>query len=316
MKNKILEIYKKNVMRRFDGELAFYFSLTDFPGLKANKYEFVTKKGDTLRGNFYYYDNYKKGHIIVFDHGMGAGHSSYFREIELIASKGYMVFSYDHTGCMNSSGEHANGFLTSLADLDSCINAIKRDFPNNKISVIGHSWGGFSTSNIAGYHPDIAHVISFAPFISLEAIINQTFCGLLSFMRKDIKEFESSIYPEYANSSTIKALENYDGFALIFHSKDDHILKINYHFKKAKKELLPNDNITFVELNKKRHNPNYTINAVNLLAAFVKERNKLLKKGMLKDKTEIQNFLNKFDWWKITEQDEKVWNMVFELLNK
>ena len=217
---------------------------------------------------------------------------------------------------MNSDGEHANGFLTSLADLDSCIKSIKRDFPNNKISVIGHSWGGFSTSNIARYQPDVAHVISFAPFISLEAIINQTFSGLLSFMRKYIIAFESSIYPDYANSSTIKALENYNGHALIFHSKDDHILNINYHFKKAQKALQLSDNIKFVELNKKRHNPNYTLNAVKLLAAFVKERNQLLKKGLLKDNAEIQEFLHKFDWWKITEQDEEVWSMVFDILNK
>ena len=315
MKEKILNIYKSNIHRRFDGEYNFYFSLNDFKNLKATPYEFKTPLGNTLRGNFYYYDNYKEGHIVVFDHGMGAGHTAYFREIELLASKGYKVFSYDHTGCMASDGLHSNGFLTSLADLDCCLNALKCDFPNNKFSVIGHSWGGFSTSNIAYYHPDVAHVISLAPFISLEAIVNQTFSGLLSFMRKSVMDLETSYYPDYATSSTIKALENYKGHALIIHSKDDNVLNIKLHFEKLKKVLSYKDNVNFIMVQNKRHNPNYTTDAVKLLASFVKERNNLLKKGLLNKDTN-EEFLKKFDWWKITEQDLDIWNMIFDVLNK
>ena len=128
LKDIILNAYKSNLFKRFDGDFNFYFGPKDFPNLKAVPYSFTTEKGDLLKGNFYYYDEPIKGRLIVFDHGMGAGHTAYFREIEKLASRGYAVFSYDHTGCMESGGKHSNGFLTSLADLDSCLTAIKRDF--------------------------------------------------------------------------------------------------------------------------------------------------------------------------------------------
>lgn len=316
LKDKILEVYKSNLFRRFDGDFTFYFGLKDFPNLKAKPYEFLSDKGVTLRGNFYYYDNYKENHLIVFDHGMGAGHTAYFREIELLASRGYLVFSYDHTGCMASDGLHSNGFLTSLADLDSCLKAIKKDYPYYQLSVIGHSWGGFSTSNIAAYHPDIKHVISLAPFISLEAIISQTFSGLLSFMRKPVMELEASYNPNYKDANTINSLNNFEGMALIIHSKDDNVLNVKYHFNKLQKALHLKENIKFVLVDKKLHNPNYTVEAVKLLQNFIREKNQLMKKGLLNTKEEQEAFINKFDWYSITEQDDNIWNLIFEILEK
>ena len=316
LKDMILNAYKSNLFKRFDGDFNFYFSTKDFPNLKAEPYSFTTEKGDVLKGNFYYYGEPIKGRLIVFDHGMGAGHTAYFREIEKLASKGYTVFSYDHTGCMESGGEHSNGFLTSLADLDSCLTAIKRDFPDYKISVVGHSWGGFSTSNIAKYHPDVAHVISLAPFMSLKAIVGQTFSGLLSFMRKPVMELEASCNPKYVNANTIDSLSNYEGNALIIHSKDDNILNVKLHFNRIQKGLHLKENIKFVLVDKKLHNPNYTVEAVKALTSFLKEKSKLVKKGLLNTKEQQESFINKFDWYQITEQDETIWNMIFETLNK
>lgn len=314
--DKLLEIYKGNLFRRFDDILAYYFSLKDFPNLKAKPYEFKSSKGDTLRGNFYYYDGYKQNHIIVFEHGMGAGHNAYFREIELLAKKGYMVYSYDHTGCMNSDGKHSYGFLTSLADLDSCLNSLKKDYPGNKISVVGHSWGAFSTSNIAAFHPDVAHVIALAPFNSLSSILHQTFHGLLGFMYKHAYNLEASFNEKYAESSAVEALKNYKGHALIFHSKDDNVLNIKYHFNVIQKALSNHENIELVLLDKKRHNPNYTVDAVNYLNEFVKVRNKLLKEKKLETLEQREEFINSFNWWRMTEQDNDVWNKIFATLKK
>ena len=316
IKDKLLEIYKSNLFKRFDDVFAYYFSTKDFPGLKSEFYEFKTLKGDTLRGNFYYYDGYKQNHIIVFDHGMGAGHTAYFREIELLAKNGYKVYSYDHTGCMNSDGPHSYGFLTSLADLDSCLSALKKEYPGNKISVIGHSWGGFSTSNIAAFHPDVAHVISLAPFISLSSILHQTFHGLLGFMYKHVYNFEASHNDKYATSSTMDALGNYNGYALIFHSKDDNVVNVNYHFNIIKKALSGKENIELVLVDKKYHNPNYTVDAVAYLNEFVKLKNKMLKDKKLQNQDEIDEFIDKFDWWKMTDQDPVVWDKILNTLKK
>ena len=63
----------------------FYFSAKDFDGLHKDPYLFDTAAGNRLQGYFYYYDNPIQGRLIVFDHGMGAGHRAYMREIEILA---------------------------------------------------------------------------------------------------------------------------------------------------------------------------------------------------------------------------------------
>ena len=102
---------------------------------------------------------------------------------------------------------------------------------------------------------------------------------------------------------------------MIIHSKDDHILNYKLHFNKVKKALYLKENIEFVLVDKKRHNPNYTIKAVRLLDSYVKQRNKMLKKGLLNKDNNLE-FLSQFDWHMITEQDMDVWNLVFDTLNK
>ena len=49
----------------------FYFSPEDFPGLKAESYEFQSQLGHSLKGYFYHYDDPIPGRLLVFDLGMG-----------------------------------------------------------------------------------------------------------------------------------------------------------------------------------------------------------------------------------------------------
>lgn len=316
LKDLILDAYAEKIFRRFDDETTFFFNKDHFPGLIEEPFDFKSFKKDTLRGNFHYYPGYKENHIIVFDHGMGAGYTAYYREIELLCKQGYLVYSYDHTGCMKSEGLHAEGFLQSLVDLDCCLTTLKENFPNHKISVIGHSWGGFSTSNIAAFHPDVAHVISLAPFNSLSSILHQSFHGILGFAYKYAYQFEESFNPEYAEASAIEALKKYSGHALIIHSKDDPVLKVKYHFDKIKKALKGSQNIEFLLVNKKRHNPNYTENAVVLLQEYLTLREKLNKDGILVEPEDYEEFNSQFDWYNITEQDMEIWTRIFEVLEK
>ena len=160
--NLIEKQYRSNLFIRNDNPNGiFYFSAADFPGLQAKNYDFQSQDGYALKGWFYYYDNPIPGRLVVFDHGMGNGHRAYLREIERLAKAGFLVYSYDHTGCMASGGESTNGFAQSLKDLDACIAAIKQEpaLQDRTISVVGHSWGGFSTMNIPALHPEITHEI-------------------------------------------------------------------------------------------------------------------------------------------------------------
>ena len=65
----------------------------------------------------------------------------------------------------------------------------------------------------------------------------------------------------------------------------------------------------------KGHNPNYTEEAVKYLDEFGKARVKLVrtKNVTAEDK---KKFVASYDWKKMTEQDEAVWSVIFEHLDK
>ena len=154
----------------------FYFKPEDFPGLKTHPYGFLSQKGHKLNGHFYFYENPIPGKLVVFDHGMGNGHRAYMREIETLCKAGFLVYSYDHTGCMASGGAHIGGFAQSLADLDDCIKHLNREemLEDREIYVVGHSWGGFSTMNIGAIYPQVKKIVSMSGFISVERVVKQT----------------------------------------------------------------------------------------------------------------------------------------------
>ncbi len=317
LKDKIINIYKQNVFTRCDdtGSI-YYFSHKDFKDLKFEDYEFLSSKGYVLKGKIYYYDNYKPNHLVVFDHGMGGGHLSYFKEIELLARNGFKVLSYDHSGCMESGGQSTGGFCQSLCDLNDLFISLKANdkFNNYVFSVVGHSWGAFSTMNIPYFHKDIKHVVAMSGFISLEQVLKQNFKGLLSSVYDEVYNIEKESNPGYVNVNAINSLKSYEGKALIIHSKDDKTVNYKFHFNVLKEELKNNNNINFILLNKKRHNPNYTEEAVNYKDKFFKIYIKQLKKGKLVTEEQKEKFKNSFDWNKMTEQDLSVWEEIIKVL--
>lgn len=319
IKEKILAVYKRNLFNRCDDNGSiFYFSEKDFKDLRSEEFEFLSSKKDVLKGKFYYYDNYKPNRLIIFDHGMGGGHLSYFREIELLAKNGFKVFSYDHTGCMQSEGVSTNGFAQSLSDLNDCISTIKQleEYKDYSISVVGHSWGAFSTMNIVKYHDDIKSIVAMSGFISIDAILKQTFSGLLRGIYKEAYALEKKSNPDYIDSCAIDSLKNYHGNALIIHSMDDKVVKGKYHFNVLKEKLKDNKNISFLSTNNKNHNPNYTVDAVKYKDYFFKQYQKALKKKGLQSDEQKQKFIAKFDWYRMTTQDMNLWNHILNVLNE
>ncbi|MBE6039126.1 MAG: alpha/beta fold hydrolase [Anaerofustis stercorihominis] len=312
------KIYKKNIYVRCDDTgWVFYFTEKDFPGLHKEPFEFYSSHGHILRGAYYFYDGYAPGRLIVFDHGHGGGHTAYMTEIELLCKRGYKVFAYDHTGCMTSGGESSNGLTQSLTDLNDCICALKNDEKNSgvKISVVGHSWGGYSTLNIAGYHPDITHVVSMCGYISVKRMIEQNFSGILKFFRKHIYEMEKKSNPDFVDSDAIKALSETNAKVLLIYSDDDPMTKKEYHYDVLREKLSGKENISFILEHEKGHNPNYTVDAVKYKDQFVaslsKENNNTQATKEEKDK-----FISTFDWKRMTMQDTAVWEKIYEHLEK
>ncbi len=310
--NTVKKLYNELIFKRCDDEgLAYYFSAKDFDGLHAEPFSFKGNNGQDLRGNFYYYDNPCENRIIVFDHGMGGGHLSYMKEIEMLARRGYKVFAYDHTGCMESEGESTVGFSQSLSDLDCCLKALKIDekYKDSTFAVMGHSWGGFSTLNISAFHPDLSHIVVLSGFVSVEKMIAR-----FGSLKKYISEIEKKANPVYASCNAVDSLKNTAAKALLIYSDNDKMVNKEINYDYLVSELSKRENTTFILEKNKDHNPNYTEDAVKYLAEYLSVLNK--KKKQLKTPEQKRNFVDSFDWNRMTAQDEMVWQKIFEHLEK
>lgn len=313
---QIVDTYKKMMHSRCDDtETVFYFSPSDFPGLKVEAHSFKASAGHTLCGWFYEYENAIPNRLVVFDHGFGGGHLAYMKEIEKLCKHGYKVFSYDHTGCMSSGGESPNGLAQSLCDLNDCIAMLKADerFKDFDISVMGHSWGAFSTLNISALHPEISHIVAMCGFVSVEEMIATFFPGILKGYRRAVLDLERSTNPRFVEYNAVDTLKNSDVKALLIYSDNDEMCR-PVHYEILKNGLADRTNVDFILMSNKGHNPNYTEQAVKYLAEFGSARAKLLRKKNLTDEDK-KSFVASFDWERMTEQDEALWEKIFKHLD-
>ncbi len=315
--HKLIEkIYKSKLFVRMDDTgLSHYFTHEDFPGLEKEPYSFQSSLGHTLAGQFYSYPGYEKDKLIVFDHGMGCGHLPYMTEIERLCRGGYRVFTYDHTGCMASEGGGIRGFAQSLHDLDDCLKALKRDanVPTDTLFVVGHSWGGFSALNIPALHPDIQKTVVLSGFVSVEKIIEQSLTGFLKWYRKDIIRLEGETNPDYVAYDGVTTLQNAKTRALLLYSDNDPLVHKTPHYDLLQEGLKDCPHVECILLEGKGHNPTYTKEAVAHLTQMVVARGKMKGK---KTQEEKAAFRAQFDWKRMAEQDEAVWEHILEFLKE
>ena len=310
--------YLKAVRSRCDDHgTAYYYSASDFEGLRQSPYPFENLRGERLQGYFYQYDSPKPYRIVIFDHGMGGGHRSYMKEIECLAKHGYLVFAYDHTGCMESEGAHTNGFAQSLADLHAALITLEKDpdYSAFTFSVVGHSWGGFSALNIAALHPEITHVVAISGFLSVERMLGQVFGGIMKPYYRQAYRLEQESNPDFIGYKAEESLANFKGRVLVIHSADDATVHSKHHFRVLKRALEHNDRVRFLEVSGKGHNPNYTADAVRYKDAYLAELKSRAKKGELESEDAKRAFVRKFDWDRMTAQDESVWREIFATLD-
>lgn len=314
---QIEKLYKNILFRRHDPDGSiFYFSHSDFEGLSSENFSFVSKRGHLLRGSFYHYGDPLPERLVIFEHGMANGHNAYFREIEQLAKHGFLVYSYDHTGCNKSEGEHIYGLSGSLSDLDDCINALagERGFSESQITVIGHSWGGFSAMNILSRHPELRSIVAMSGFISIPVMQKQAVPLPRPFI-SGIYDLERSTNPAYAESSAIDVLRATERPVLLIHSTDDATVSYKWNFIPLSAALKDKKNVTLLTVSGSGHNPLYTKEAFAYKEAFFKDLKNKRRQGRLKNPEQRSALAASYDWHKMTEQNEKVWNIIFYFLD-
>lgn len=314
--------FSKIIEKKFDAVLGryelnptqIYFASKEDLGVKKEEYNVKGNHGD-LKGFFYYEKELDPKKLIIFDHGIGAGHLAYFKEIETLVKKGYTVYSYDHTGCANSDGEGILGFAQAVNDLDHVISAIHLDnrFWDTDIKLMGHSWGGYSVMNVVAFHPEVTHVVSLAGFLSARALIEQYLPKFVLHYSDEVMDREREHNPMYADLDARESMKKSEAKLFFLQSKDDTLVKFDRCFTLLKAALGNRENTILGSYNHKWHHPQRTEAAAVEDLALREKWMKLIKKKNISVK-EQTDFSLPQDWKTIVQQDEKVWNDILAFL--
>ena len=164
--------------------------------------------------------------------------------------------------------------------------------------------------NIGAIHPDITHVVSMSGFISVNRMIKQFFAGPMAPYIKTIQELELQENPRYALYNALESLSKTSAKVLLIYSDDDKTVKKEFHYDPLYAKFSGSDHIRFLLVHGKDHNPTYTDDAVKYKNGFFSDFVKALKKKQLNTVEQQSAFMEKYDFRRMTEQDEQVWNAI------
>ena len=311
--SKIIKKKFDAVLGRYDGDPAYHYdTISDFPDLSCQPFDIAGDRNVTLKGAFYYIGQLQPEKLIVFDHGIGAGHLAYLKEIDYLARNGYTVYSYDHTGCVSTGGTGILGFAQGINDLDHVLTALQKDprFSAVPRKLIGHSWGGYSCMNVSALHPEVTHVVSLAGFLSARSLVEQYIPKAFLKYSKEVMDRERQHNPKYADMDARESLLKSKTHLMHLQSKDDVKVKFELCCEPLSAALADRPNTEFVVVDRKNHDPQRTEAAAAANAAMLKTL------GEKKPRTPDQQaaFRAAFDWNQITEQDPDIWNKILAFL--
>ena len=240
-----------------------YLKAKNFDNLNALPVSFKSDKGQTLNGFVYSsakIDNYKA--LMVFSHGMGAGHLAYTTEINYFAQKGYLVLAYDNTGTCTSEGDKLYGFAQGVIDLKHALDFVKTrdDLKDLPLVLCGHSWGGYSVCNVSAIVKDteIKGIVAFSPFNSMNKLIRdnaklQTKLNLSIFS----PFFDVINLIRFGKTGVLRSCDSIDNNeipTLVLHGGNDLQVTLKNSPVGRKKEISNNPNVRTILCDSKFHN--------------------------------------------------------------
>lgn len=271
----IVNQYKKNFLIRYDKDGAIpYLSLEDFPGLRCEKGSFKNSSDVVVRYFTYSYDGPRSDKLILFLPGLGPGHTAYFAEIEAICKAGYRVLTLDYAGTGSSGGECLPSVNGPTRDVIELLSALS---PQGEIIPVGHSLGGYTALNVANLRQDVKRAVILSGFISISDMMMPMV--KLRFLANGVKRFERKLDAHYGSLDNRKYLSSTTDKILWIHSSDDPMVSYKYNAGQIAK--IHNPAIRLMTVEGKKHNPQYTMEALSTMHAWMGEYERQVREGQL-----------------------------------
>ncbi len=286
-----------------DNGVIQYINYLDSKNLHREVFNFTNPDG--LKVEYYFYKTkVTKKEVILFLCGSAPGHKAYLREIETFCKIGYKVITLDYSGCGNSEGDGYKSILSLTEDVLTLLNTI--DVKENLI-LIGHSLGGYTALNVINRIDYVKKAVIISSFFTIEQIAS------LYPDKTEILEYEKKEFPDLYSINNEEYLKTTKDRILFIHSKDDKIIEYAPGIKYVK-ENIKNSNLEFMIVDKKGHNPNYTISSLNYMNKTLNDFSKLVASNKLNTLEKQKEFMKDKSPYKMTNQDKKVINRIVKFI--
>ena len=306
----ISNTYKKKLLMRYDKDPAIpYYSVDSFDGLKKEEFSFFNSRNVEIKYFYYYRDGYLLDKVVLFCPGIGPGHTAYLKEINELTLNGYKVLTLDYMGTGESNGEGLYSFNEPTRDVIDLLNllSLKED-----VVLFGHSLGAYTALNVINKRKEINKAIIMSGFISLEN--EMLFLLKNKFVVSRVLKYETKIEPDYFGIDNIEYLKNTKENLLFIHSIDDQMVGFDSSFKIVKS--INNESIQLLETEGKKHNPDYSLDAVKYMTSTFAEYNSLIKKKALKTEEDKIAFFKDKSIERMTELDDEIFSKIIDFIGK
>jgi len=271
----IADMYQKNFLLRYDKDEAIpYYSAADFAGLACEAGTFDNSAGVQICYFTYRYAGYDENKLVLFCPGMGPGHTAYLSEIETLCRAGYRVLTLDYTGCGASGGERMTSVNAPVRDAMELLDLLG---PKEEIIPVGHSLGGYTALTVAHLSPAVTRAVVISGFIG----IADEMMGFLKLrlLADRVRRFEKKLDPRYGAVDNRAYLRSTTEQILWIHSTDDPM--VNYKYNAGRVLKIANPNVRVVTVQGKKHNPQYTSEALADMNAWMSEYFRLVREKQL-----------------------------------
>ena len=302
----ITNLYKKNFLQRYDkdGVIPFYCA-ADFPGLVLEEGSFQNSADTEIHYFTYCYEGYRTDRLILFCHGLGPGHTAYLAEIDTLCKAGFKVLALDYTGCDASGGDKLSSCNAPTRDVIELLELLD---PKEEIIPVGHSLGGYTALNVAHLRPDVTRAVILSGFMNISDLM----MGFvkLRILADRVKQYEKKLDAFYGTLDNRAYLRTTTDKILWIHSSDDPV--VDYRFNAVPVVKLGNPNVRVITVEQKKHNPQYTKEALDCMNAWIGEYTRLVKEKQLETLEAKQAFFADKPIGRMTAQDPAVYE---EILN-
>ena len=300
----ITKVYRDNFLQRYDKDEAVPYACTaDFSGLVCERGTFPNSAGIQICYYTYYYEKYNRNRLVLFCPGIGPGHTAYLTEIETLCRAGNRVLTLDYTGCGESGGERMTSVNAPTRDVMELIDKMQL---KEEIIPIGHSLGGYTALNIAHLMAGVTRAVILSGFVS----IADEMMGFMKFrvLANCVKRYENKLDPEYGSLDNRAYLKTTKDKLLWIHSTDDPM--VNYRYNAGQVVKMNNPNIRVITTEHKKHNPQYTKEALEIMNEWMGTYNRLLRENRLETPDARKAYFSDKPVARMTAQDPEVINEI------